>query len=256
MRQPLPQVRPGRSRARRAARRSGPAGCSHRAAFAAGSEVATSRPVKIVTIFSTVNDWPGDSSTAMSWPISPGLSTRLSPRRCRRAVAPHDGSCGDGDRNLRLGGLRGQQHRVVGQLLGFHRAEMVIRKVAIPLDQRVPYIAVHGRADLDGSGPVLRDDRRLQRPDVRHVHRDEPALCHRGRPAGVVAEPKLAASAPHDAGRGSDGRRGWSTASTSNQGPPSMRNVSGSQFGRFTRLSLSIVVSEMLSVSRLYTPAA
>ena len=41
----------------------------------------------------------------------------------------------------------------------------------------------------------------------------------------------------------------------SNHCPSSMRNVTGNQFGRFTRLSLSMAVPATTSVSRLYIPA-
>lgn len=42
----------------------------------------------------------------------------------------------------------------------------------------------------------------------------------------------------------------------SNHSPPSMRKVTGSQFGRFTMLSLSMVRPATSSVRRLKIPAA
>ena len=39
-------------------------------------------------------------------------------------------------------------------------------------------VAVQRRTDLESSRPVLGDDRRLERGDVRHVHRDESMLGH------------------------------------------------------------------------------
>src|SRR6478672_8012131 len=65
-------------------------------------------------------------------------------------------------------------------------------QLSVTLHQTVADVAIERRTDLECSRPVLGGDRRFQRGDVRHVHRDESMLDHRRGATGVVAETQLA----------------------------------------------------------------
>ncbi len=113
-------------------------------------------------------------------------------RRRGRAVAPYRGPRGEGYRDLRLRRLNRQQHRVRRQRTLGQRRQVGAGQLSVTLHQAVADVAIERRADLDRSRPVLGGDRRLQRGDVRHVHRDESMLGHRRGATGVVAETQLA----------------------------------------------------------------
>ena len=92
-RQPLPQMCAQASVCASRSSANRPCRPSHRSAPAAGSDVATSRPVTKVTTFSTDSDWPAASSAKMSWPISNSSSTSryvagAGARRATRWSAP------------------------------------------------------------------------------------------------------------------------------------------------------------------------
>ena len=232
--QPLPQVRPGGRVPVAQLGESARVGRASARPPTAGSDVATSRPVTTVTIFSTRHrlGLPPARRRCRDRSRTPRRRADTSPtRRLRRATrwsAPpwRSGICDCVVCDRQQHRVRRRAHRLSS------RAEMVAGQLPVALDQQLRHVAVERRADLDRPRPVLGDDRRLQRGDVGQVHRDEsvaasPRWCGRRR-RGTATR----GSAPRREDRESGGRTATSTASTSNQSPPSMRNVSGKPVGQ------------------------
>ena len=95
------------------------------------------------------------------------------------AVDGRPRSGAEADADVGVVGLDHHEDRLVvdGGLLDVR--EMAVGQLPIAWDARVDDVAVDPRADVQASGPVLRDDRGVEAGDARVVHRDEPPLDER-----------------------------------------------------------------------------
>ena len=73
----------------------------------------------------------------------------------------------------------------------FQGREVSAGEISVTLHHGVADVAVERRSHLDRAGPILGDDGRLHRGNVRLVHRDESMLGHRRGAACVVTEAQL-----------------------------------------------------------------
>ena len=161
---------------------------------------------------------------------------------------------GHGDRDAGLSGLHGQQDRIVREFAGLRGPEMLVGQLPVPLDQRVRHVP--SRVERNSMVPdqssattvvsraptwarCMATNRRCTSALVRPT-------SSRKRTSRVSTAPRRSSTCRYDS---------TVTASMSNQSPSSIRKVSESQFGRLTRLSLSIRSPATSSTSRLYTPA-
>jgi hypothetical protein len=164
----------------------------------------------------------------------PGNLTVLGPgtpvaHRRRLAFAEHARARRFRDADLGLRRLHLQVDGFVIDRAGVQRLQVRVVEVAVTLDTGVQHLSVEGGTDVDRPRPVLRHQGQLEGGEVWLVHVQQAPAVHAGLAALAVVE-------AHGA-------------------PPSMRKVSGSQFGTLTRSSFSTTRPAMSVRRRLYTPA-